>query len=353
MSSSVTDPGHEPHSEITPIPLMQLSTAFWAFKTLATAIDMDLFTRLSATPMTAPELARWFRIAERPAEMLLTGCAGLELLEKKNGRYSNTPLAEKFLVRGGRYYFGGFVTMLNRRLYSGWDRLPEAITTNRPTTWDPDKQTSLFEGSDPAMMQTFWQAMHSLSVFTARALGEAIDFRKFRKLLDVGGGSGAYDIELCLRYPNLSATVYDLPFVAEIAGERIAAAGLSDRITTVPGDFFADSTYPPGHDVILLSMIMHDWGEEEDRAILRKCYEALTPGGAVVISELLVNDEKTGPAPAALMSLNMLIETVGGRNYTGAELRAWLRDIGYSDVQVKWFEAPGANGAVIGYKPKS
>ncbi|HYH01295.1 MAG TPA: methyltransferase [Terriglobales bacterium] len=352
MSSSLTELRHEQDPAITPIPLMQLSTAFWAFKTLSTAVDMDLFTRLSATPMSASELAHWYRIEERPAEMLLTGCAGLGLLAKKDGRYHNAPLAEKFLIRGGHYYFGGFVTMLNRRLYPGWDKLPEAVTTNRPTTWDPDKQKSLFEGSDPAMMQTFWQAMHSLSLFTARALGEAVDFSGFRKLLDVGGGSGAYDIELCQRYPNLAATVYDLPFVAEIASERIAEAGLQDRITTQEGDFFADPTYPTGHDVILLSMIMHDWSEEEDRAILRKCYDALPPGGAVIISELLVNDDKTGPASAALMSLNMLVETVGGRNYTAAELSAWLKDIGYQDIRVVSFEAPGANGAVIGHKPK-
>ena len=352
MTTSIAVAKHEPDSNIIPIPLMQLATAFWAFKTLATAVDMDLFTRLAATPMTAPELARWFRIEERPAEMLLTGCAGLGLLGKQNGRYCNTPLAEEFLIRGGRYYFGGVVTMFNRRLYAGWDKLPEAMSTNRPTTWDPYKQTSLFEGSDPAMMQTFWQAMHSLSIFTARALGEALDFKTFRRLLDVGGGSAAFDIELCLRYPSLSATVYDLPFVTEIAEERIAEAGLSDRIKTQSGDFFADPKYPPGHDVMLLSMIMHDWSEQEDRAILRKCYEALPPGGAVVISELLVNDDKTGPAAAALMSLNMLIETVGGRNYTAAELRAWLEDIGYSDVRVIRFEAAGANGAVVGYKPK-
>jgi hypothetical protein len=352
MGTSIAEPKQESHAAITPIPLMQVATAFWAFKTLATAVDMDLFTRLSATPMTAPETARWFRIEERPAEMLLTGCAGLGLLGKQDGRYCNTPLAEKFLVRGGCYYFGGFVNMLNRRLYSGWDKLPEAVTTNRPTTWNPDKQASLFEGSDPAMMQTFWQAMHSLSIFTARALGEAVDFNPFRRLLDVGGGSAAFDIELCSRHPNLSATVYDLPFVTEIAEGRIAEAGLSSRISTQPGDFFADRKYPPGHDVMLLSMIMHDWGEVENRAILRKCYEALPPGGAVIISELLVNDDKTGPAPAALMSLNMLIETVGGRNYTAAELRAWLEDIGYRDVRVVCFEAAGANGAVIGYKPK-
>jgi precorrin-6B methylase 2 len=194
--------------------------------------------------------------------------------------------------------------------------------------------------------------MHSLSIFTARALGEAVDFSAFRKLLDVGGGSAAFDIELCLRQPNLSATVYDLPFVTEIAKERIAEAGLSERIAIHSGDFCADAKYPPGHDVILLSMIMHDWSEQENRGILRKCYEALPPGGAVVISELLVNDEKTGPAAAALMSLNMLIETVGGRNYTAAEYRTWLEDVGFCDIRVIWFEAAGANDTVVGYKPK-
>src|SRR6266571_931720 len=200
------------------------------------------------------------------------------------------------------------------------------------------------------MMGTFWQGMHSLSIFTARGLGEAVDFSRFRELLDVGGGSGAFDIELCTRYPNLSATVYDLPFVTGIAAEKIAESGLSGRVTTHPGDFFADPKYPAGHDVILLSMIMHDWNEQEDRGILRKCYEALAPGGAVVISELLVNDEKTGPPPAALMSLNMLVETLGGRNYTPSEYRAWLEDTGFRDVKVIWFESAGANGAVIGYK---
>ena len=136
----------------------------------------------------------------------------------------------------------------------------------------------------------------------------------------------------------------------EEALETIAEANLTGRIGTKPGDFFAEPNFPVGRDVILLSMIMHDWSEDEDLAILRKCYEALPPGGAVVISELLVNDEKTGPAPAALMSLNMLIETIGGRNYTPAEYRVWLENIGFRDVRVLWFEAAGANGALIGYK---
>jgi len=336
---------------VSPVPLMQLSTSFWAFKTLAAAHELDLFTRLSAGEgMTIEEVAGEYGIDTRPAEMLLTGCAALGLLGKAGERYTNTALADEYLVKGKPYYFGGFVEMLDKRLYAGWGKLVEAIRTNRPTTWDPATQKSLFEGEDPAMLELFWGAMHSLSTFTARALGEAVDFSPFERLLDVGGGSGAYDIELCKRYPQLRATVHDLPFVGEIAARKVEESGLSQRIQTVGGDFFADPALPEGHDVILLSMILHDWNEEHNREILRKCYDALPSGGGIVISELLVNDEKTGPPPAALMSLNMLIETEG-RNYTPAEYSSWLDETGFIDTRTVWFDAPGANGAVTARKP--
>jgi ubiquinone/menaquinone biosynthesis C-methylase UbiE len=330
---------------------MQLSTGFWAFKTLAVAHELDLFTRLSGgAGLTPSELTQALGIQERPAEMLLTGCAALGLLDKRGERYHNTPLAEEFLVQGKPYYFGGLVRMFDQRLYAGWGKLLEAVQTNRPTTWNPDVQQSLFDGENPAMLATFWEAMHSLSIFTARALGEALDFGRFTRLLDVGGGSGAFDMELCRRYPHLRATVYDLPGVVEIAAEKVRQAGLDDRIETAAGDFFADASLPGEHDAILLSMILHDWSEVRDRELLRKCYAALPPGGTLMICELLVNDEKTGPAPAALMSLNMLIETEG-RNYTPAEYSTWLSEIGFQDIQTVWFEAAGANGVVVGRKP--
>ena len=139
--------------------------------------------------------------------------------------------------------------------------------------------------------------------------------------------------------------------VVEIAAGKIAEAGLAERIQTVAGDFFADSSLPPGHDTILLSMILHDWAEDRCRDILEKCWAALPSGGQVVIAELLVNDERTGPPAAALMSLNMLVETEG-RNYTPAEYAAWMSDLGFEDVRTVWFEAAGANGAVIGRKPE-
>ncbi len=180
------------------------------------------------------------------------------------------------------------------------------------------------------MLALFWEAMHPVSTMTARKLGEAVDFRHFRRLLDIGGGSGAYDIELCKQYGTLRATVFDLPHVTAIAAGKIAEAGLTDRIETAGGSFFEQ--LPADHDVHLLSMILHDWDEAKNRALLRRSFEALPSGGAVVISELLVNDEKTGPAPAALMSLNMLIETEG-RNYTSSEYSAWLEEAGFQHIE--------------------
>ena len=336
---------------LSPVPLMQLATGFWAFKTLAVAHELDLFSRLSGTAgTTSRALAGTLRIEERPAEMLLTGCTALGLLEKLDGRYVNSPLTEAFLVRGKPYYFGGWVQMLDQRLYPGWGRLDEAVRTNRPTTWDPDRQNSLFDGEDPRLLAVFWEAMHSLSTFTARTLGQAIDLGGARRLLDVGGGSGAYDIELCRLYPDLTAMVYDLPKVAGIAARKVEEAGLPGRISTMAGDFFADPSLPGGYDTILLSMVLHDWAEDRCRTILEKCWEALPSGGEVIIAELLVNDDRTGPPAAALMSLNMLVETEG-RNYTPAEYGAWLRELGFRDVRTVWFEAAGANGAVIGRKP--
>ena len=331
------------------VPLMALSTGFWAFKTLAAAHELDLFSRLAGGPgTTAGELAQALGLQPRPAEMLLTGCAALGLLEKTEGRYRNTPLSEAYLVRGKPYYFGGFVQMADKRLYAGWGKLAEALRTNRPTTWDPDTQSSIFDGEDPKMLAYFWEAMHSLSTMSARKLGEAVDFSRFRRLLDIGGGSGAYDIELCKQYGELRATVFDLPHVAEIAAGKIAEAGLADRVDAVGGSFF--DSLPGSYDVHLLSMILHDWDEAKNRALLRRSFEALPSGGAVVISELLVNDEKTGPAPAALMSLNMLVETEG-RNYTPAEYAVWLEEAGFRQIETIWFDAPAANGAVIGRKP--
>ena len=334
--------------ELTAIPLMQIISGFWASKTLAAAVELDLFTQLSGRGVDIHQLSQLLELHPRPAEMLLSGCASLGLLEKRGERYYNSPLSEEFLVRGKPYYFGGVITLLDRRLYLPWNRLPEAIKTNRAQTWGD--QPGIFEAmsANPEEQRVFTEGMHSFSVQSGEAVAAAFDFLPYAHLLDVGGGSGAYCIEAARRYPHLRATVFDLPTALEIAREKIAEAGFSDRIKTHPGDFFNEAL-PKGADVVLLSMILHDWTPEKNWVILTRCFDALPSGGAVIVSELMMNDEKTGPVSAALMSLNMLIETEG-RNYTWAEYTQWLKEVGFREIQRLPVESPGVNGILIGRK---
>ena len=331
-------------------PLMALVTGFWASKTLSTAHELQLFTRLSGTSgITIDECAEQYDMALRPAEMLLTACAALGLLERHGEHYANSPLSEDYLVRGKPLYFGGWIEMADRREYPAWMHLKDALRTNRPLTWDPDRQTSLFDGEDPTLLATFWEAMYALSITTSWVLAEAVDFSSTKKLLDVGGGGAANDITLCNRFPQLEATVYDLDFVCALTKKKIEKAGLVDRIRLAEGDFLKDAKLPSGHDTILLSKILLDWEEADCVAIIGKCYDALPSGGRLIISDLFVDDTKDGPVDAALMSLNMLVET-WGRNYTAAEYSAWLIGAGFVDIEVIRFDAPAANGAVIGHK---
>ncbi len=331
---------------------MRLVSGVWGFKTLAVGVEFGLFTRLAGgRSITVAEAADEFGLDERPADLLLAASASLGLLERAGDGYRNSELAEQFLVEGRPYYFGAQVRYSDLRTYLPWHRVGEALRTNRPLTWDPQTQQSMFDTTDPDMVAQFWDAMVSTSSFTARALADVYDFGAHTRLLDVGGGAGAFPVEFCRRLPDLRATIFDLPHVCAKAEQQIAAAGLTGRIGTVGGDFLAEPALPGGHDVILLSMILHDWDEPTNRALLAKCHAALPSGGAVVVCELLLNDERTGPSDAALMGMNMLIETEGGRNYSRAEYADWLVDAGFVDVRTAWFDAPGANGAVVARRP--
>ncbi|MEV7104154.1 methyltransferase [Streptomyces atroolivaceus] len=176
-----------------------------------------------------------------------------------------------------------------------------------------------------------------------------LDFSKIGRLLDVGGGGAAFDIELCRRWPHLQATVFDLPFVCDLTRPRVAQATLSDRIAFAVGDFFTDRL-PTGHDAVLLSNILHDWGEDDVQKIIAICADALPTGGQLLICESFVADGKQGPPLAALMSLNMLVET-WGKNYTAAEYSGWLRAAGLEPEGVTPLGGLGANGVLVARKP--
>jgi SAM-dependent methyltransferase len=352
MSENGDDRAAPAGQELSQLPLFELTSGFMSFKTFAAAIELGLFTMLAGgRSLTAAEFAAEAGLQPRPARLLLAACASLGLLDATGDRYRNTALAEEFLVVGRPYYFGGFVRFYDRQLYLPWHRVLEALRTNRPVAWDPDTQDSAFSAADDATTELFWEAMHALAGATARALTRVYDFGAHRRLLDVGGGSGGFPIELCQRFPALIAAVYDLPHVCPIAAGKVARAGLADRIGTIEGDFHADPKLPAGFDVILLSQVLHGQDEPANRRLLDKVLAALTPGGVVLVCELMLNEELTGPRAAAVMGMNMLVGHVGGQNYAEPEYRCWLHDAGFTGVEVVWFESAGANGAVVARKP--
>ncbi|WP_369185521.1 methyltransferase [Streptomyces sp. Y1] len=335
----------------SPVPLMQLTSAFWQFKTLAAGVETGLFTELAdGQALTREDLAARLDLRERPADMFLAALTSLGLLTKADCRYRNSPLAEEFLVEGRPRYFGGLVRYCDQREYPAWHRIVEALRTDKPLTWDPATQDSLFGADDQVMTRLFWEAMHSLSMSTARTLGEAYDFGAHRRLLDVGGGSGAFPIVLCQRYPQLSATVVELDHVCGVIEQKAREAGVGEAVHAAAGDFLSDASLPPGHDVILLSNVLHDWDETTGRKLLAKCYDALEDGGAIILCELMLDSEHTGPANAALMGMNMIVSTEGGQSYSADELTRWLTDTGFEDPRTISFEATGANGAVVARK---
>ncbi|GAB2703746.1 methyltransferase [Nocardia thraciensis] len=334
---------------VTPVPLMELTSGVYAFKALALADELGLFTWLSGRTATIEQFAAWQDIAARPAELLLTACTGIGLLERDpDGNYSNTVLAEQYLVEGRPHYFGGWIKVVDRHEYPAYEHIAASLRGNHPTSWGVEKQETLFAPDDPIMVQTFWDGMYSLSRYTATLLADTVDFTPITRLLDVGGGGAAFDIELCHRFPALRATVFDLPFVCDLTHAPVAEAGLAERIDIVSGDFFTDSL-PADHDAVLLSNILHDWGETEIEQILGACAKALPAQGYLLICESFVADDKTGPPLAALMSLNMLIET-WGRNYTVAEYTDQLDAAGFDTVEVHSFNGLGANGVLVARK---
>ncbi|WP_255724409.1 acetylserotonin O-methyltransferase [Frankia sp. Cj3] len=332
--------------------MLELANGFISFKTFSAALELELFTKLAGgTSMTVKEFAEAADLQGRPARLLLAACASLGLLEKSGDGYRNSALAEEYLVIGRPHYFGGFVRFCDRKLYENWHRVLDALQTNRPVTWDPEQQEGAFSTDDAVLMETFWDAMHSLAGATAGALDEVYDFGPHQRVLDVGGGSGGFVIQLCQRNPGLTATVFDLPHVRQIAEAKVAEAGLGDRIDVVAGDFQADPALPADFDVALLTSVLHDHDEAANRRLLDKAFTAAAPGGVVLVCELLLNDERTGPPAAALMGMNMLVGLPGGENYAESEYRGWLEDAGFTDVPVLRFDAAGANGAVVGRKP--
>jgi acetylserotonin N-methyltransferase len=331
-----------------PLPVTDLIDAFRRSKTMFTAVSLGVFDILAEGPADLETLAQRLKAKPGSLERLLDACAGLGFLRKQDGLYRNQPVADVYLTSNSSNTLTGYIEYSDTVLYPMWGHLDDAVRegTHR---W---RQTFDFEGpifshffrTDGAM-RTFMRGMHGFGLLSSPAVVEAFDLSGFRRMVDLGGGTGHLVIAACERYPELRGAVFDLPRMMPIAREEVGLSPAQPRIELLEGDFFAD--HLPVADLYAVCRVLHDWSEEKIDTLLQKVYAALPAGGALLVAERLLDDDKTGPSNAAMQSLNMLVCTEG-RERNPAEYEKLLRQAGFTKVEARRTGRP--LDAVMGWK---
>jgi O-methyltransferase domain/Dimerisation domain len=327
------------NDQLTPEAILQLGFGFWGSKTLLSAVELGVFSALASGPLEAQTIIDRLRLHPRSARDFLDALVALRLLERSGTQYANTPETDFFLDRAKPSYIGGLLEMVNQRLYPFWGGLTEALRTGQPQN-EAKRGENFFTAlyADPDRLAGFLQAMTSLSSGTAQALARKFPWAHYQTLVDVGTAQGGVPVQVALAHRHLSGGGFDLPQVRPFFEQYVAAHGLNDRLHFYAGDFFQDAL-PPA-DVLVMGLVLHDWNLEEKRLLLCKAYEALPPSGAVIVYDALIDDQRRAHAFGLLMSLNMLIETPGGFDYTGADCVAWMREAGFRDTRVEHLIGP-------------
>jgi SAM-dependent methyltransferase len=303
--------------------LLNTMRNFQESRVLLAAVELDLFTALGEGA-TAGEVAARLKADRRATEMLLNALVAVGALAKSGGVFQNTPDTARYLTAGSPENQRPAL-MHTVHVWKAWTTLTECV--RRGTAVLPPG----VEAHDEQWTQAFIAAMHRNAMSAAPALVEAVGAAGVRRLLDVGGGSGAYSIAFARANPELRAEVLDLAAVVPIAQKHIAEAGLEGRVTARVGDLLKDD-FGEGYDLILLSAICHMLGPEENQELLARCRRALAPGGRLVIRDFILDPDKTSPKAAALFALNMLVNTRAGATYSEAEYGAWLAGAGFASV---------------------
>ncbi len=332
---------------VTPDAIMQLGFGYWASKALLSAVELGLFTTLAQGPRTCESLRSELGLQERGTTDFLDALVSLGMLERSGDEYANTPATDLFLDRGKPSYIGGLLEMSNERLYPFWGSLTEALRTGEPQ--NEAKVGEDFFGvlySDPARLELFLHGMTGVSFGAAQAIAAKFPWEKHQTFIDVGAAEGCVPVQVALAHPHLTGGGFDLPPVGPVFEKYVQSFGLSDRLSFHPGDFFADPM--PSADVLVMGHILHDWNLDEKLVLLRKAYDALPDDGALIVYEALIDDERRTNTFGMLMSVNMLIETPGGFDYTGADCRSWMTEVGFRDTYVEPLVGP--DGMVVGFK---
>ena len=333
---------------LTPEKILQTGLAFWPAKTLLSAIEMGVFTELAGGPEAFAPLCGRLGLHPRSARDFLDTLVALGFLVREGDRYRNSGEADLFLDRKKPSYVGGILEMANHRLYPFWGHLTEALRTGQPQNEVKHGGPGLFETlyADPDRLKQFLAAMTGISHGANLTIARAFPWKDHRTFVDVGTAQGDLAVQIALANPHLRGIGFDLPEVAPIFEEYAQAIGVADRVSFVPGSFFDQDL--PKADVVTMGHILHDWDLPTKQMLIAKAYQALPTGGALIVYEAIIDDERKSNAFGLMMSLNMLIETPGGFVYTGADCAGWMKEAGFSAVRVEHLVGP--DSMVIGIK---
>ena len=329
----------------TPERLMQFAWGYAPPLILEAAVNWRVFDLLDQGPQTVGLLAAQSGASERGLTAILNALVGLEFLVRRGTRYALTPESAAFLVSTKPAYYGGFFRHMSRQLIPNWLQLTETVGTGKPVVAAND------QGEGQQFFAEFVEGLFPLSFQAAQALGEHLGIPKAASpvsVLDIGAGSGVWGIALAHQSSHVKIHAVDWPAVLKVTRSVAQRHGVGDRLRTVAGDLL-EADFGTGHQVATIGHILHSEGRERSRQLLRKTFGALAPGGTVVISEFLPNEDRTGPPTPLISAVNMLLHTTAGDTFTFAEIAAWLREAGF--VNPRLLEAPAPSPLVLATRP--
>jgi hypothetical protein len=313
--------------------LRAIATGFRDAQVLLSAVELGLFTALAGTRLSAPALQQRLGIASRGARDFFDALVALGLLVRfDDEHYANTPEADRYLDSRKPDYVGGEFAFFHARLYPHWHRLIDALRTGTPQR--SAGASGYFQAiyADASQGEVFAAGMTAGTLMIARELAAVFPWSQYSRLVDVGSAQGALPVEILRAHAHLTGLGFDLPEARPLFERYVSAQGLAARLGFAAGDFHRDPL--PQGDVLVLGRVLHNWDLATKRMLLRKAHAALAPGGALIVYERLIDDDRRGSAASLLGSLNMLLMTDGGSDFTAADCTAWMHEAGFRDSQV-------------------
>ena len=310
---------------LSPQGIQEAASAFMKSRVFLTAHELGVFTAVGEGRRSSADVARALHTDGRATDRLMNALCAMGLLDKTNGLFSNTPLGSRFLVEGGPEFLAGLTHMVH--LWETWSTLTEAVRRGGSLAARHVNE----RGAE--WLRAFITAMHWRARQHAPGVVAALDLSGVSRVLDVGGGSGAYAMAFVRASKGMSAVVMDLPNVIPLTRDHIEREGLSNDVETAVGDYDRDEL-GTGFDLVFLSAIIHSNSPDLNRALIRKGVKALNPSGQLVVQDFIVSEDRTGPPFSALFALNMLVGTEGGGTYTFDELREDLELSGFVEAEI-------------------